>query len=145
VQDGVEVRRGTNPLDPSDDIPKPKKEELNAELNKPIVLDGVVFKFGSAEISPQSEAILQKAYNTLEQHPEMQVEIHGHTDNIGSASTNLKLSFARAGSVKMWMVRKGILADRIGIKGFGSVKPIATNKTADGRQQNRRIEFVRVK
>jgi outer membrane protein OmpA-like peptidoglycan-associated protein len=145
VQDGVEVRRGTNPLDPSDDIPKPKKEELNAELNKPIILEGVVFKFGSAEISPQSEEILQKAYNTLEQHPEMGVEIHGHTDNIGSASINLKLSFARAGSVKMWLVRKGILADRIGIRGFGSVKPIATNATAEGRQKNRRIEFIRVK
>lgn len=145
VPDGVEVRRGTNPLDPSDDIPKPMKEEFSIELNKPIVLTGVVFKFNSAEISPQSEGILEKAYNTLVQHPEIEVEIHGHTDNIGTPSVNLRLSTARAEAVKMYLVRKGIAASRIGTKGFGSVRPIASNSTSKGRQENRRIEFVRVK
>ncbi len=146
VPDGVEVRRGTNPLDPSDDIPKaPKKEELTIELNKPVILEGVVFKFGSAEITPQSESILEKAYNTLEQHPDIEVEIHGHTDNIGQPRINLNLSKARAEAVKLYLVNKGIAAPRITTKGFGSVRPIASNATSSGRQTNRRIEFIRVK
>lgn len=145
VPDGVEVRRGTNPLDPGDDIPRPMKEELSIEINKPIVLAGVVFKFGSAEISPQSGSILEKAYNTLQQHPAIEVEIHGHTDNIGMPSVNLHISQARAEAVKMYLVRKGIAAGRIVTKGFGSIRPVASNATSAGRQQNRRIEFIRVK
>ena len=145
VPDGVEVRRGSNPLDPSDDFPKPKKEELSIEINKPIVLGGVVFKFGSAEITPQSGSILEKAFNTLEQHPAIEVEIHGHTDNVGLPRVNLNLSIARAEAVKMYLVRKGIAPNRIVTRGFGSIRPIAPNTTEEGRQKNRRIEFVRVK
>ncbi len=145
IPDGVEVRRGSNPLDPADDIPKPKKEELSIEINKPIVLSGVVFKFNSAVITAQSGEILEKAFNTMAQHPEIAVEIHGHTDIIGKPSVNLRLSLARAEAVKAHIVRKGIAASRIATKGFGATRPIATNKTEAGRQQNRRIEFVRVK
>jgi outer membrane protein OmpA-like peptidoglycan-associated protein/opacity protein-like surface antigen len=141
VTDGVEVKRGTNPLVADDDLPK--KEILRVETGAPIVLEGVVFKTGSAAISPESEAILVKAFNTIEAYPAMTVEIHGHTDNTGSTALNTKLSLARAEAVKAWLVNKGISAGRIAAKGFGPDKPIAPNDTKEGRQKNRRIEFVR--
>lgn len=143
VEDGVEVRRGTNPLNAEDDVAK--KQTLEVEIGKAIVLEGVVFEFNSARIKPESEPILMQAMGTLVDNPGIEVEIHGHTDNIGKASYNLKLSQARANSVKEWLVARGVDANRIGTKGFGFVRPIAPNDTDEGRQQNRRIEFVRVR
>ncbi len=146
ISDGDEVARGTNPLDPADDMPKvEKKEELKTEVGKAIVLEGVVFKTGSAEITPASEDILTKAYNTLEQNPEIEVQIVGYTDNTGRRASNMKLSLARANAVKDHLVKKGINPSRITTQGLGPDKPIASNKTAEGKQQNRRIEFIRTK
>lgn len=142
VDDGTEVARGTNPLNPADDI---KKEVLKVEVGKAIVLEGIVFATGKSDITPESETILQTALNTLEENAEITVEIHGHTDNTGSKATNKRLSLARADAVKAWLVQKGISADRIGTKGFGPDKPAVPNTTPEGRQQNRRIEFFRVK
>jgi outer membrane protein OmpA-like peptidoglycan-associated protein len=143
VNDGVEVSRGTNPLDPRDD--NPKKEEIKVEVGKAIVLEGIVFRTGSAVIEPVSEEILTKAFNTLKQNPEINVEARGHTDNVGKRPYNMKLSQARANSVRTYMINKGIEANRITVKGFGPDEPIAPNTTPEGRQQNRRIEFFRTK
>lgn len=147
VNDGAEVARGTNPLVAADDVakPEPAKEILQVEVGKAIVLEGVVFKSGSAVITSQSEEILSKAFNTLNDNPEIAVEIQGHTDNTGSRAVNTKLSLARAEAVKAWLVKKGIAASRISTKGFGPDKPVASNDTPEGRQQNRRIEFARTK
>jgi outer membrane protein OmpA-like peptidoglycan-associated protein len=142
VNDGTEVTNGTNPLNPTDDV---KKEELVVEVGKAIVLDGVVFASGKSDLTPESESILEKAYNTLHQNPEVTVEIQGHTDNTGRRATNTKLSLARADAVKAWLVAKGVEEARITTKGFGPDKPIAPNTSAEGRQKNRRIEFFRVK
>jgi outer membrane protein OmpA-like peptidoglycan-associated protein len=143
VADGVEVRRDTNPLNPSDDIPK--KETLAVEIGRPIVLEGLVFEFNSARIRPQSEPVLENALGILNENPLIEVEIHGHTDNVGKASYNLKLSQDRANSVRQWLVNRGVDPARMTTKGFGFVRPIAPNDTEEGRQKNRRIEFVRVK
>ncbi|MBI3365841.1 MAG: OmpA family protein [Ignavibacteriae bacterium] len=143
IKDGPEVFRGTNPLDPSDDLPR--KEEFKIDVGKAIVLAGVVFKTGSAEIGPASAAILEKAYNTLEQNPDILVGIHGHTDNVGKRAYNMKLSMARANAVKDYLVQRGIDEKRISTKGFGFDKPIASNDTPEGRQKNRRIEFFRTR
>lgn len=143
VPDGTEVRRDTNPLNPADDVPK--KESLAVEIGKPIVLEGLVFEFNSARIRPGSEPVLENAYAIMTENPAIEVEIHGHTDNIGKASYNLKLSQARAVSVRQWLVDRGIDPARITTKGFGFVRPIGPNDTEEGRQKNRRIEFVRVK
>jgi outer membrane protein OmpA-like peptidoglycan-associated protein len=146
VNDGVEVARGSNPLDANDDLNwPPKKEELKVEVGKAIVLEGIVFKTGSSTISPESEEILTKAYNTLYQDPAIVVEIQGYTDNTGSRSVNMRLSKARADAVKAWLVEKGIDTARISTKGLGPDKPVAPNTTAEGRQKNRRIEFYRVR
>jgi outer membrane protein OmpA-like peptidoglycan-associated protein len=141
INDGTEVKRGTNPLDASDDIPK----IIKAEIGQAIVLEGITFKTGSAEILPVSEEILQKALNTLVYYKDMEVEIAGHTDNVGKKAYNKKLSEKRAESVKAWLVAKGINSKRITTKGYGLEKPIASNKTEEGRTKNRRIEFIRTK
>ncbi len=142
VNDGDEIAHGTNPLDPKDDF---KKEELKVEVGQAIVLTGVEFETGKAELTPASEDTLALAYNTLNQNPDLTVEIQGYTDNVGSKSYNKKLSLARANAVKDWLVKKGITPERITTKGLGSDKPIAPNTTPEGRQKNRRIEFFRTK
>ncbi|MBP1648177.1 MAG: Peptidoglycan-associated outer membrane protein [Bacteroidetes bacterium] len=141
LADGLEVARGLNPMDPSDDIPTAVK----VAVGEAIVLEGVEFKTGSAEITPASDETLTKVYNAMSQNPGIEVEIQGYTDNTGKKATNQKLSLARAEAVKKYMVDKGISASRMTTKGFGPDKPIADNKTKEGRQKNRRIEFLRLK
>ncbi len=136
VDDGTEVKRGTDPLNAEDDVVK---------IGVPIILEGITFDVGKATIKPESEATLMKALKTLETYTDISVEISGHTDNTGSAKLNQKLSEQRAESVKAWLVSKGIDPNRITTKGYGKDKPIADNKTAEGKQKNRRIEFTRTK
>ncbi len=143
VNDGVEVARGTNPLDPSDDVPK--KEELKVEAGKAIVLEGVVFETGKSVVTPSSETILEQAYNTLAQNPEIAIEIRGYTDNVGKPKSNVKLSQSRADAVRTWLVAKGIEAERVTAKGYGPENPVAPNTTPEGKAKNRRIEFFRTK
>ncbi len=144
VNDAQEIANGTNPMDKSDDYPK-KEQELKPEVGVPIVLEGIVFRSGSADIGPSSEDILAQAFNTLDRHPEIEVEIQGHTDNTGLHYLNMNLSKRRAESVKSWLVRKGIAPGRITTKGFGPDKPVAPNTTPEGKQKNRRIEFLRTR
>jgi outer membrane protein OmpA-like peptidoglycan-associated protein len=144
ISDGKEVQNGTNPLDPADDIPKPK-EVFTSEVGKAIVLEGVVFETNKSTLKPESEEILTKAFNTLNQNPEISVEIRGYTDNTGSRPKNMKLSQARAESVRAFLVAKGVSADRITAKGYGPENPVAPNTTKEGKQKNRRIEFLRTK
>lgn len=140
VNDGVEVNRGTNPNKAEDDVVL----EV-AEVGAKIVLDGIIFATGKADISDQSADILEKAYQTMVAYPDMEVEIHGYTDATGSRSGNMRLSTRRAIAVRSYLVQKGIEGVRLTAKGFGPDNPIASNETAEGREKNRRIEFVRVK
>lgn len=142
INDGEEARRGSNPLLADDDIPKPT---IKVAVGAAIVLEGIVFKTGSAVIEPSSEDVLQKAYTVLEQNPTVVVEVRGYTDNTGKRETNMKLSQARADAVRNNLISKGLAADRVTAKGFGPDNPVASNETPEGRQQNRRIEFYRVK
>jgi outer membrane protein OmpA-like peptidoglycan-associated protein len=141
VRDDVEIARGTNPLDITDDV----KPEIKVEVGAAIILDGVMFETGKAEITAVSDSVLQQAYNTLFQNPDITVEIRGYTDNAGQKKKNLKLSQDRADAVKAWLVNKGINEARIASVGFGSENPIAPNTTKDGKAKNRRIEFYRTK
>lgn len=136
VEDGVEVKRGTDPLNAEDDVVK---------VGVPIILEGITFDVNKATIKPESEETLMKALKTLQTYPEIEVEIGGHTDSDGSAKSNLKLSQARADAVKAWLVEKGIDPKRITTKGYGEDKPIADNKTKEGKAKNRRIEFTRIR
>jgi outer membrane protein OmpA-like peptidoglycan-associated protein len=130
------------------EVPKPeppKPVALKAEVGKAIVLEGVVFPSGKAVISSESEQILSSAKKTLEDNPDLTVEIRGYTDNVGNAKKNLQLSQSRAEAVKEWLVKNGIASTRITAKGYGDKNPIGNNKTAEGRTKNRRIEFFRTK
>ncbi len=142
VNDGAEVARGSNPLDPADDVPKPT---IKIEVGKAIVLEGIVFKSGKSTIDPASENTLTQAFNALNDNPAIAVEIRGYTDNVGKIAANKKLSLARATAVKSWLVKKGVDSTRISVKGYGPENPISDNGTADGRAKNRRIEFYRTK
>jgi outer membrane protein OmpA-like peptidoglycan-associated protein/outer membrane protein W len=143
VNDGSEVTRGSNPLDPADDVPKPTVQTV--EVGKAIVLEGIVFQTSKAIIEPQSEETLNQALKVLTDNPEIVVEVRGYTDNVGKAAANVKLSQRRADAVKAWLVAKGVVGTRVGTKGMGAENPIAENTTPEGRAKNRRIEFFRLK
>jgi len=148
VFDGVEVKRGTNPLDGSDDIEKvkPKDElDLGSVGGGAIALEGIEFDVAKATIRSTSETSLQKALKTMTNHPELEVEIRGHTDNSGKREKNVKLSLDRAESVRKWLIEHGISGTRMTTKGFGPDSPVAPNDTPENKQKNRRIEFARTK
>ena len=107
----------------------------------PMVMKNIFFVVGSAELTPDSDVEIRRLAMTLQTHPDMQVEIAGHTDNVGTDADNLKLSEERAKSVVLALVSKGIAKDRLYYKGYGETKPVATNDTAEGRALNRRTEF----
>jgi OOP family OmpA-OmpF porin len=124
------------------DIVKEKIVEKPIEIVKSQwVLVGVNFEFDSARLTEGSYPILYGAVQYLNQYPELNIEIQGHTDYIGSESYNDELSKKRAESVRNYLVSKGIDASRLTVKGFGESVPVADNSTPEGRALNRRIEF----
>ncbi|WP_020596403.1 OmpA family protein [Spirosoma panaciterrae] len=108
-------------------------------------LNNIFFDTGKSELRPESGPELDRLVTTLNENPKMTIEVRGHTDNTGSNEINNKLSQDRADAVREYFISKGIEPDRVGSKGFGETKPIATNDTEAGRQQNRRVEFVIIK
>jgi len=110
-----------------------------------IRLNNIFFDTGKSELRPESAPELDRLVVNLNENPKMVIEVQGHTDNTGSKEINAKLSQDRADAVREYFISKGIEPDRIGSKGFGEGKPVATNDTDEGRQKNRRVEFVIVK
>ena len=115
------------------------------EVGRTVRLNNIFFDTGKADLRPESAPELDRLVTTLNEAPKMVIEVRGHTDNTGSNEINAKLSQDRADSVREYFISKGIEPDRIASKGFGETKPVATNDTDAGRQQNRRVEFVIVK
>ena len=108
-----------------------------------IQLDNVLFEVGKAALSSESFTILDQLVSFLNTHPTTTIEIHGHTDMVGDAASNQKLSEQRAQTIYNYIIYKGAIdKTRLSYKGFGNAKPIADDKTEDGRQLNRRVEFV---
>ena len=140
VNDGAEVKGGTNPLDPKDDVAK-STTTIILEKGKKVILRGVNFETNKATLTRGSETILEEAYKALVANPDVQVEISGHTDSVGSDENNQALSLRRAQAVKNWLSNKGIPGNRMKTAGKGEKEPVATNDTAKGRAENRRIEF----
>lgn len=100
----------------------------------------VAFNTGSAKLSPESATTLDAMQDCMK---EGNYEIGGHTDNVGDASQNLRLSERRANAVKNYLMSKGVDASRLTAKGFGDTQPLADNSTEEGRAQNRRIEMIK--
>ena len=108
---------------------------------KTVVLKNVFFETASAKLLPNSVAELKILTKLLNDNPTLRIRINGHTDNVGADNDNLTLSTNRAKAVFDYLVQEGIVSNRLEYKGFGENKPIATNDTAEGRQENRRTEF----
>lgn len=107
------------------------------------LLDRVNFDFGSANIGADSFDLLRDVARILRENPSiLEIEIGGHSDNVGSDSANLRLSRARAKAVRAFLIEQGIDADRLEAKGYGESRPVDSNATEAGRYQNRRVEFL---
>jgi OmpA-OmpF porin, OOP family len=105
---------------------------------------GILFDTGKSDIKPESTPTLKQIAAALKEHPELKVEIQGHTDNVGKADANLKLSQARADAVKTTLAKEyGVGEGQLTAKGYGDTKPSGDNKTAEGRANNRRVELVK--
>ena len=107
----------------------------------PIRLSGVQFHFNSDRMKPESEARLQQVIDTLNAHPDVAMEIAGHTDSIGKAAYNQRLSLKRAEKVRDYLVEHGIAAERLQAKGYGESQPTSDNNSDAGRAENRRVEL----
>lgn len=132
------VKKDTLPEIETDTLPK-KINFDDIEIGKTLILDAVLFDFGSSRLRKSSFAQLNKISNWLTDNQGFKVTIEGHTDNVGTASDNLTLSANRAESVKAYLIRKGVDENRISAVGFGESKPITSNDTPEGRQMNRRV------
>jgi len=113
------------------------------KIEAKVVLEGVTFKTGSAELTPESAARLDQAVETARAYPEITVEVGGHTDSQGNAESNRTLSQQRAESVRNYLIEKGVAPERITAVGYGEDYPVADNATAEGRALNRRVEMKR--
>lgn len=112
------------------------------EVNAAVVLRNLFFDTRKYDIKPESEVELAKVIQLLQDNPTVKIQLEGHTDNVGTAADNQKLSEARARSVVNYLIDKGnIRPERLAAKGFGATKPVAENSTEAGRAQNRRTEL----
>jgi outer membrane protein OmpA-like peptidoglycan-associated protein len=129
------------------------RERLRVQLN--VVLDtretargliinlsDVLFDTGSANLKPGAREKLARVSGILVSQQGLRLEVEGHTDSVGSDASNQSLSERRAESVRTYLIDQKIVAATVGTAGFGESKPVATNDTASGRQQNRRVELV---
>jgi outer membrane protein OmpA-like peptidoglycan-associated protein len=105
-------------------------------------MPNVLFAFDKYELKPEARVKLAKVSGILLAYPDLKLQVEGYTDSIGSDSYNVKLSDERADSVRSFLVTQGVQPNNITAEGYGKSDPIADNSTAEGRQQNRRVELV---
>ncbi|HYC86250.1 MAG TPA: PorP/SprF family type IX secretion system membrane protein [Chryseosolibacter sp.] len=150
----------TTPSQPVEDPPKPtlvetlhhKRDSVIATVkagdvrHKPFEIEKVIlhfnFEFNSSELDEASTTYLDELMTALAEDPHLKIRLTGHTDNVGSASFNLKLSKYRANSIKKYLVSKGVEASRIAAEGKGLTEPLNDNRTEADRAKNRRVELT---
>jgi outer membrane protein OmpA-like peptidoglycan-associated protein len=111
------------------------------EANASIILNNIFFESKKYDLQPKSQTELDKVVQLLKDNPTVKIEISGHTDNVGKPADNIALSNNRAKSVVNYIISKGISAQRLAAKGYGETKPVADNKTEEGKAKNRRTEL----
>ncbi|MFI5219080.1 MAG: OmpA family protein [Bacteroidia bacterium] len=110
------------------------------EEEKSYVLENVFFDTGKSSLRTESFKALNELAEAMKAKPTLEIEIAGHTDNVGSPESNLKLSQGRADAVRNYLIKNSIAASRVTAKGYGDTEPVAYNDTDEGRQKNRRTE-----
>jgi OOP family OmpA-OmpF porin len=151
---GVAVDSNGCPLDSDGDGVVDGKDKCPGTLKgAPVNADGCFFLKGVYFDTDKAELKsglgyfkeLDIAVDILSKNPDIKGEVQGHTDNVGSAEYNQKLSERRAATVKEYLVSKGIAAERMVVKGYGLTQPVASNDTKEGRAQNRRVQLKSIK
>ncbi len=113
------------------------------EQGQKFVANNIFFDYNTAELSQESRPELDRLVEMMQQYPQLRLSVDGHTDNVGPADYNYQLSLKRAEAVKNYLSTSGAIdPERITTQGFGFTKPVAPNRTEDGRKQNRRSEFM---
>jgi OmpA-OmpF porin, OOP family len=121
--------------------------DLDIKYDPPqtFTLQDVLFETGKSILRPESNNALNDMVEIMKLKPGLVIEISGHTDNVGTPESNLKLSLDRANAVKSYMVQHGVTASRMTTKGYGDTQPAASNDTSEGKQKNRRTEVKIIK
>lgn len=126
--------------------PPPPPPKATASATAIDLSETVQFETESAVLLDRSKQLLDDVARELGEHPEIKkIQIEGHTDSVASPRHNMKLSRERIASVRSYLIGKGVEPNRLTTKAFGETKPIASNKTEDGRAKNRRVDFKIVK
>ena len=111
------------------------------KVERTIILDDVLFDFDKSNVKPEAAAILDRLVAFMNENKDKRASLSGHTDSVGTESYNQALSERRVSSVRDYVVKKGVEGGRVSGQGFGESKPIADNKTKEGRSKNRRVEI----
>lgn len=148
----AEARRARQAAEEATEMSARETEELQQQIKElqakttdrglVLTLGDVLFASGSAELQSGDNRNLEKLVEFLNEYPDRDVLIEGHTDNVGSAAFNKTLSRERAESVRRYLTERGIQSRRVDVSGIGLERPVASNDTATGRQQNRRVEVI---
>jgi outer membrane protein OmpA-like peptidoglycan-associated protein len=153
AQTEAELARARDELARRDTASRERIESMQKELSKLaqtrtsdrgfiVTLPGLFFDSGKSVLKPGARNTLTKIADQLRMNPDARIEIEGHTDSVGTEDLNQKLSEKRAAAVRDYLAGRGIPATRITMAGLGEGSPVASNDTAAGRQQNRRVELV---
>lgn len=124
---------------------KPAKLDFNMQAISSggnYVLNDIYYQTNSSQLETISVAVVKEFAQYMRSNPDIKVKIAGYTDNVGSAQSNLELSSNRASTVMQALIKEGIKATRLSYQGYGAANPVASNDTEEGRQKNRRTEFV---
>jgi outer membrane protein OmpA-like peptidoglycan-associated protein len=152
-EDGIPDAQDACPDQKGSADPDPKKNGCPAVTVTPteiVIHRQIKFKFGRSEldqtVDPVSDDLLVEVRDAIVNHPEIKlIEVQGHADTVGPEAYNQELSTARANAVRGWLVKRGIPSDKLVAKGYGSKVPKASNDSPEGRQENRRVQFLIIK
>jgi OOP family OmpA-OmpF porin len=122
----------------------PRQQVIELQENLDDLIEGKVVEFevGLDVITVDGQTLLNEIFDAIQRFPDVPIEIAGHADSQGSADANLDLSVRRAQAVLAYLIEKGSLPGRFVVNGYGETRPVADNSTEEGRQRNRRIEFI---